>query len=209
MPNVIENRCTVVGPAGSVQAFIADAEGPMPQFPREPYEVPTPPKDSVFSWHRLIPLPADVLLRRYGCDHGAAGNGHDWERALWGIKWGAAQATRTIQSPGRVLYAYRTPWSPGDLFFRRVSILRPTLQFFVSWGGEGPARGRFVAQNDVVTEVYDPLDKNAWHAANPVPPKGHESDEALEAYFDKEHAWREALVNTHDQWVSLCLRGTP
>ena len=135
MPNWCFNHLRVTGPAQDVTRFQNRAVGFSPW--------PTPPAGQtpeVFNFHRLLPIPADVL---------ATGNraaGHHWERQHWGCRGGAADAALLDEWDGGVIYEFATAWNPPLAFLEQVSRQWPSLLWLLEYeellaGFQGLAKG--------------------------------------------------------------------
>jgi hypothetical protein len=196
MPNWAHNKLTVFGPPERVVEFIAVARGPQQHFKPTKWDLENGDVDAEriedFSFHQLVPIPAEVMAREYDDPAYRASNqtGHDWERKLWGIKWGGSDSQLLSHSPGCATYSYTTPWSPGTTFFETVSRQWSDLTFAVSYSEESPSRGRFVAKAGVITREPDAEASPEW------------DDKDEDAAFEASEAWRSALVDTHDDWVA-------
>lgn len=208
MPNWCENRLTVLGPKEDVAAFVDKAHGPVHQFAvsererewakREGRDPDVPPRVETFSFHRLVPIPAEGLALVYHdpeTERAGAPQGHQYEHDLWGIKWGCHDSVLVEHVDGRATYTFTTPWGPGNKFFETLSKNWPTLAFAVSFGEEYPSRGRFVihrgAHRATTFEHDCPLKF----------PEGDVSDAEEEAFRVTSNTWRDEYVRTHDKWV--------
>jgi hypothetical protein len=197
MPNYIDNCLTVFGEPDAVDAFVKSARGKHPpsgtQSEWENSEKP-------FSFHALVPLPPEYSTVSYG--DGLPSRGFEMECDTWGIKWGAFVPNRWPRDlnemppveldPGMATYCFGTTWNaPWKVFMPKVAVKFPALQFFLSWGGEGPTRGR------------------AWYHGNShvSRPEGYNKADYPER-GDDEETWnrdqyltRELRLHTHALWV--------
>jgi len=128
MADWIDNELWIIGEASQLRVFKERAdERFLPLSERDPYNGVTSP--SVLSFHRLFPMPADVIARGYD----PPGGGYDWQKENWGIKWGAHDAVlhdASLQDFGDCLvYAFETAWEPPSVFFQKVSSFYPYLIF--------------------------------------------------------------------------------
>src|SRR5882672_7601687 len=106
MPNWANNHLTVLGSPERVSEFVMQANGATQTYQPSAYDLhfwkherdaalkegtdppPDPydriPEQSVLSFHRLRPIPDDVMAQEYDPA------GYEAEQALWGVKWGAS-----------------------------------------------------------------------------------------------------------------------
>lgn len=198
MPNHIDNRLTIAGPPEDVSAFVAQARAatPAPGLSRNPLaaKVEAAIRDErpviPLSFHAIVPLPKAYETEPYdpfGC---AA------ERAAWGVKWGAYGIAEPELSEGRATYKFQTAWGPPGVWLARASEAWPTLDFLLSYGGEGPARGRIRFRGG--ESLHDQHDD---YRAEDYP---SESDygEDDDAYFDAYKAAEHVYLQSHDEWVA-------
>lgn len=82
----------------------------------------------LLSFHRLLPVPADVAAR----DYGAPGGGHEWQKAHWGVKWGAS-GVRLSEETDSLIYSFETAWSAPLQFLQTVSADSPRLMFLLTF----------------------------------------------------------------------------
>jgi len=99
---------------------------------------------------------SDTLIAKYGDN-----NWYEWAIRNWGTKWGAYDTGEwdvTVDENGNssARVSYNTAWSPATEFFKRASLLFPTLTFDTEYADEG---GGFVAatsfENGDVTNDID------------------------------------------------------
>lgn len=214
MPNWCNNKLTILGPSDKVSQFVQKAQGNKQTFKPSkwdltwehekmikcaakgiPFESTLAPKSSPLSFHRLVPIPDEVMAREYDdpAFRDAQDNGHDWERRLWGVKWGASDVVFTQVGKTEVRYAYRTPWGPAERLFLKVSAEFPQLFFFSSFEEEYPSRGRFLTQKG---NLYE---KKFDHGSGKISGEGSckTDDERYELY----RKWRCHYFDSHDDWV--------
>ena len=142
MPNNCQNRLTIAGRPEDVDAFVKKVNGPCQHYKGSPKA-----KESVFSFHQIVPIPDEVMEGKYDP------NGYEAEHTLWGVKWGAYKEKLESHEPGRVIYTFTTAWGVAMTFFWEASKLFPTLKFYISYSCEGPSRGRFTWESGSSTEL--------------------------------------------------------
>lgn len=116
------NELEITGDAGELRRFQDRADARFaPPSERDPYNESslTP-----LSFHRLLPVPADISAR----DYGTPGGGYEWQKANWGVKWGAANAVLDEEQDA-LIYSFDTAWYPPLPLLRRVSADYPKLTF--------------------------------------------------------------------------------
>lgn len=123
MSDMCQNWLKVCGKTKQVRQFRkqVDERNAKPEA-RYPYQM----KASRFSFHRLIPMPKDIL------DQGYDPFGYDWQKANWGVKWGACNV-KLKKDNGALIYYFETAWYPPVDFIKKVSGLFPKLQFTLEW----------------------------------------------------------------------------
>lgn len=199
MPNHVDHKLTVVGSAEDVAAFVATARGAAPctgdvdtggPFTNATRRLRIEP----LNFHLIAPLPDSFSERPYGND---GSHGYHLQRQYWGGKWGPYNDTKdaTLSHDGtRATYEFRHAWGLPKEAFRRASLRYGLLRFYVSYGGEGPCRGRgrFVkGRADVVDDPYD---------ASEYPTEAdHDADE--EAASNRYDAVVNQRLAQHDTWV--------
>lgn len=127
MADMGENVLEISGESNQLRRFgeIAD-ETISPLSKRDPYNGEMSP--SVLSFHRLYPIPDPVLAIGYN----PPGGGYDWQKEHWGVKWGAADATRE-QCERQLRYVFDTAWVPPIPWIEKVSCDYPLLCFELSF----------------------------------------------------------------------------
>lgn len=98
-----------------VAAFKASAAGPGSSEPDS--------DASVLSFHRLRPLPSDLV--KAGDEEAQ----HLWEEEHWGCRYGAVESELTADVPGRLNYRFESKWAPPLRFLRAMGTRWPTLTF--------------------------------------------------------------------------------
>lgn len=214
MSNCCNNKLTILGPYDKVSQFVQKAQGNRQTFKPSkwdltwehekmikcaaqgiPFESTLAPKPSPLSFQRLVPIPDEVMAREYDdpAFRDAQDNGHDWERRLWGVKWGASDVVFTQVNASEVLYKFQTPWGPAQEFFLNVSAQFPQLFFFLSFEEEYPSRGRFLFKNGNISEkMYN-------YGREKIP--GEDNCKTDDERYDLYRQWRCHYVNKHDDWV--------
>lgn len=205
MPNICKSTLTVTGPEADVAAFVEQARGKPPRFAapaspalREVYEEEQRSLDALgeeqLSFHALVPIPAGALAFAYDSTDPQAERfegklGWEWERELWGVKWGASESKLVEHASGKAVYTYESPWGVGLAFFRRVSARFTTLTFEVAWGIEEGREGfgRFEARRGDIREKWPDWLDASW-------PPGAAPEEV---------AARVARVTSCDAWYEL------
>jgi hypothetical protein len=180
MPNICHNTLTVTGPEADVAAFVAKARGRAQVFARSPREqddflrrtkqeqereTAADQQEHALSFHALVPIPAGALACPYD-DTGElpqfeGKSGYDWEKVLWGVKWGACDSSVAVL-PGTAVYHYDTAWAPAQEFLERVSEMFPTLEFVNTWEVEGESFGSFLATDGEVRELWPEWIEDEW-----------------------------------------------
>jgi hypothetical protein len=183
-----------------VAAFVATARGAAPFTGDRPGDVNAGRSLVVrpLSFHAIAPLPDSYSEHPYS-DHG-----YDLECAHWGVKWGACNcAEPVLVLDGRgVVYAFECAWGPPVKTLTRASKRYPTLRFWLSWGGEGPCRGRHTfSQGEVTSEIEDDYDRSI--ALDLPTDKEWAADEDLAQA--KYNAAEQKYIVTHDAWVEATL----
>jgi len=203
MPNNIKNTLTVYGPPEDVMQFIAKAKGTRP---------PTGDKDGVnseigkepgndFQFHKLVPLPPEYSTNPYG--DGSPNSGYELEVKTWGVKWGAYSIQFPVVDPGIVTYRFETAWKGPTEFMAKAVLGWPTLDFFLSWGGEGPTRGRWSRLNGKVKDQSERYQN--WSRL--LPGEGHDGQEDEEKYMEAYDAVTNAHRTAHAQWLGKLIAG--
>ncbi len=194
MPNYIDITLSVMGKDQQLGAFTRQAKGArkptgdLPTFPdgRENinYDCAVHPSDSVFEFDRLIPLPENYSQFPY------SSHGYHLEVKTWGIKWGAFGHKAPKFEEGCATYWFRCAWEAPRIFLEKVSTGWPDLWFVVSYGGEGPVRGRFTLHKGEYIEN--------------VASSGYAFDEDTS---DEEmcDAWVDAYRNAHEEYTKYIL----
>lgn len=200
MPNHIRNKLSVIGPAGLVEAFVATARARRPR----PGDLPgsmnydeQERKIEDFCFHALIPLPPEYSTTPYSRPEGQR-CGYDMEVATWGVKWGAYEQGPPVVTPGRAVYSFTTAWRSPDQFFAKVSAKFPDLLVAVSYGGEGPTRGRYAyLAGEELENRYD-----EYHDADYPEHPGDDADLAEEEVWTQAYQAAARLhIHQHEAWL--------
>ncbi len=126
MADMGSNELQVTGDAVLLRHFREQADEHLaPSSERDPYNGNSP---SVLSFHRLLPVPADVAARDYGTPSG----GCEWQKSHWGVKWGASNASLDAV-PDALIYSFDTAWYPPIPFLQAVSADYPSLTFVLTF----------------------------------------------------------------------------
>jgi len=194
MPNYIDINLSVMGKDQDLGEFTRQAKGArkptgdLPTFPDGQeninYDSAANPPNSVFEFDRLIPLPESYSQFPY------SSHGYDLERETWGIKWGAFGHKKPKFEEGCATYQFRCAWEAPRIFLEKVSSRYPDLWFVVSYGGEGPVRGRFALHKG---EYLDNVASIGY---------AFDEDEADEEMCD---AWVDAYRNAHEAYTKHIL----
>lgn len=192
MPNHVDNTVTVLGTEEDVAEFIRCARGVHPPTgdKEEANSDVARPKQS-FSFHALVPLPAEYSTVSYSPNYANrnGANGYDMEYQTWGIKWGAYDHREPTVDPGVATYRFQTAWSaPHAVFLPKVAQRFKRLTFLLSWGGEGPTRGRAVFYKNTKIGGGDEYKAEDY-------PLGEDTD------WDAYQAVQNIRQTTHDLWV--------
>lgn len=121
MPEWVDNRLTVKGPAQSVQRFTERAQGIDPVYQEGQGKL------QVFSFHALCPIPLNVLDESY------PQYGFDWELGHWGCKWGARESRLEKASPEKVVYTFDTPTGPPVVLLSNLAQEYDDLSFHLTY----------------------------------------------------------------------------
>jgi hypothetical protein len=127
MPNWCHNRLTITGPQADVRSFKEKATGRCPWCKPDETEV------EAFNFHSLIPVPDEILQAGYEAA------GYDWERANWGCKWGAENATLLDEGGTCLIYEFDTAWSPPMEFLQAVAKKWPNCTLILEYEEPGMA----------------------------------------------------------------------
>ena len=198
MPNHVTNKLTVTGPAERVRAFVDAARGCHPPSGDEP-DSPNYPRElgpfpMWLSFDAIVPLPDEYSLVPYGILRGRSG--YDIEVETWGIKWGAYDQTPPVLEDGRATYRFQTAWSPPRVWLRKASEGWPELRFILSYGGEGPVRGRMVAAAGTFEDDRDDDYKRVI-----MPEYDSSLDEDSDEAYQQRQRVDDRLLTEHDEYV--------
>jgi hypothetical protein len=197
MPNYIHINLSIMGKDQRLGEFTRRAKGArkptgdLPTFPdgraNINYDCAENPPTSVFEFDRLIPLPESYSQFPY------SSHGYNLEVQTWGIKWGAFAHKPPKFREGCATYWFTCAWEAPRIFLEKVSLNWPDLWFVVSYGGEGPIRGRFALHNGEYIENI---------ADDTGPSFDDMSDEEWE---EQSEAWVNAYQNAHEEYTKHIL----
>src|ERR1700677_4623530 len=122
MPNWVDNRLVVKGPAHTVRRFVERAKGQDPL-----YQDHGEGKFQVFSFHALCPIPLNILQASYSTF------GFAWELGHWGSKWGASHSSMEAITPNKVVYIFDTPFGPPVLLVSKLAVEFESIQLTLNY----------------------------------------------------------------------------
>lgn len=212
MPNWSKNKVTIVGPQADIDAFAWKARGYRPRFKLSEMELrfamgKEPEEEAPmeeFSFHALIPIPAETLAQTYDPA------GIDAERALWSLKWGACDPAKPVRvSPTELLYEFDTAWTPPFAFLLRVSASFPSLSFLCSFAEEYPTRGYAIFAHGGIRCRVDESSND-----DPAYPEFDEEQDREDPTYDARHhessqAWRFKYHADHAAMVARYVGSSP
>lgn len=203
---------TLTGPSDAVHAFMDKATGvpPCPGLPADPQSrafeekmraESGPPPAIPLNFHGIVPLSPEYGQRDY------TSFGYHHEALVWGVKWGAYKVEPPVVSPAgdRVTYEFTCAWGLPTKWLAAASRAWPTLTFYVSWGGEGPTRGRVIYSQGSAQFIHN---KSYSEECEAYP----DDDASLseDANHDAYKAVEQAYVRSHDEWIAgLASEGEP
>ncbi len=205
MPNHVHQKLTVQGRPSDVLAFKLTARGAAPvtgdcpsswasgSHPRA--EMPLTVSDLCF--HLIAPVDDVFSEGPYG-DRASAG--FHAERKAWGVKWGPYDEATPVYEEGgdRVIYEFTCAWSAPREAIRRASLRYPCLLFALSYGGEGPCRGRYAVRAGQVVQDRD----DDWETEmEPLWPSAKDYESNEDGACARARALEYECINTHDAWV--------
>ena len=199
MPNHVDQKLTVTGSAEDVAAFIVTARAAAPfTGDRDGCNVKSKLRVEPLSFHAIAPLPDSYSEKGYS-DHG-----YNLEHHGWSVKWGPYQCGEGVvgRDGSSVTYQFQCAWGPPICALERASRRYRTLRFWLSWGGEGPCRGRH-SFHDGASQV---VANEGWNdiRADYSTEEEREADE--DAAHRKDEAAEHKYIDTHDAWVDEALR---
>ena len=147
MADMGENELEITGDPAEMRRFRDRADARLaPPSERDPYNGSSP---TLLSFHRLLPVPAAVAAR----DYGAPGGGYEWQKANWGVKWGAS-AVHLSEDDDSLIYSFETAWSAPLAFLQSVSADYPALAFSLAFSQPiSHSQEQFVFQGGSALEV--------------------------------------------------------
>ncbi len=195
MPNNINQKLTIVGTKEDIEAFVITARGAAPFTGDKPGSANEHKRLRVISlsFHAIAPLPDSYSEREYS-DHG-----YHLEANAWSVKWGPYECRDAVISEdgASATYEFQCAWGPPLEAMRRASMRYRCLRFFLSWGGEGPCRGRHSFNAGKTTEVHN----DPYSAMEHEYPTGDEYEADEDAAAAKGDAAENKYILTHDEWV--------
>lgn len=220
MPNHVKQVLTVVGPQNDVEAFVVTARGASP-FTGDRYDENKPwsaRKEldiSPLCFDLVAPLPDEYCRVPYGTADKPSG--YDMEINKWGVKWGPydwddeLKPQPVMSSDGtQATYRFTCAWGPPVKALTRMSLRYRTLLFVLSWGGEGPCRGRHVffddectyaQKDDYKTDIEPDIEK--FYKSHNLDSDDDVPDDLLDKYFDVQER---KYINVHEGFVDLQIK---
>ena len=173
MPNWCENELRITGPPEEMDRFVREAQGTARRYGPMRKDA-SPPEKQMLCFHKLFPVPTELLKRSYGADMEHERDlpaidgctcGADWEIKYWGCKWGVSnencQMTTAPDDDIEAGYWFLTAWSPATGFFEHMSKMFPKLRFELTYRELGLGfKGQFIVCNgkvevDVCEDLVD------------------------------------------------------
>ncbi len=185
MPNHCTNKVSLLGPPEVRAAIEEKIRGHEPTyFGQANIEGP----EVAFSFHAILPVPAEVLAHKYDR------SGYDWQILHWGTKWAGYQFERTTRDEFSTTWIFRTAWAPPLLVLRALS-KRYDCTVALSYHEEFPSRGRalFVSGVEKLLVVDSASPPAGAHTCA-------ESEDACVA-CDKDAEWEMHYFEKHAEWI--------
>lgn len=204
MPNHINNTLSVAGDPAEVARFMDAARGiPLEPGPRNRFRAvgEVPPREMPLDFGSLNPLPSESTERSYN------DFGYEAEIAAWGVKWGAYDQQDPIVEGGIATYEYTTTWGIGYDFHSIVAENWPALTFLLSYGGEGPVRGRIAFRGDAEDGSVEDDDEFAKEFPEEPDSERDEDSDAWKEYEAKPDYATHCPQVTHPLWLAHHLSG--
>ncbi len=202
MPNHCKNLLTIVGPKEDVSAFVNRARAPDHVYKPEDWQSETGGQVEPLSFQVFAPIPDNVLACGYNdLVPGTNKQAYEWERDLWGVKWGAYETVLRYNRNGAAMYEFTTAWAPPDRWLEKVSQQYPELIFLFSYGEERPTRGRRVlCAGKALMRCDESYDESLFEKEHKAYLKKHEVEENGE---DDEFwsLWENELLGSHQDWA--------
>ncbi|MGN6107777.1 MAG: hypothetical protein ACTHU0_21905 [Kofleriaceae bacterium] len=192
----MKQKLTVCGSKNDIEAFVATARGAAPATGDKHGTLNHREKLIVepLCFHLIAPL-SDAYARGSYSDVG-----YHMEADGWSVKWGAYDAAEPVLSTNgtRVTYIFTCAWGPPVKALQRASMRYPSLWFYLSWGGEGPCRGRHTFR---AGEICSALQDDWKHNIQPEYPTETEYNVNESAAAAKADAAEQKYILEHDAWV--------
>lgn len=136
MPNHCENRVIFFADNEARLKEVAEKlNGVEPGYFEEALGRRGEGQTSKFSFHALIPVPDEVLDKKY------ADAGYDWQREHWGVKWGAYDIYPEViqETPDgfSLSYSFYTAWRDPSGIIRILPEIFPDVDFDWSYSETG------------------------------------------------------------------------
>lgn len=194
MPNHVEQVLSVFGPKEEVRRFVAAVRGKRPLTGDAPGSGNYSEKRHVewFCFHALVPLPKRYSEVPYGDQ--TPRNGYDLEVETWGVKWGAYDEHKPVVESRLATFKFTTAWDACHVLMSKAAPQWPKLRFYLSWGGEGPCRGRAFFQ---CTTLH--IEKEKYRKEDYPSDEDYEADE--EAASKAYQAAQRLRMTEHAAWV--------
>lgn len=141
MPNHVRQKLTIAGAPSAIEAFVVTARGAPPatgDHHRGGMEI------KPLCFHMIAPLPDAFSRKPYGHDGHV---GYGLEVRCWSVKWGPydiAGEAAIFAGGTRATYEFTCAYWPPVRALRRASLRYPDVRMYLSWGGQGPCRGRHI-----------------------------------------------------------------
>ena len=164
MPNHTWNQLTVTGPAADVEAFRVKVDH------RTNPELDKPIKidKEWLDFNGTVPMPKELkdtvsgsmtekqkaaqeeLKLKFGY-----GNWYDFQKAMWGVKWGAYDQSKPKRIKDGLVYEFNTAWSTPSQWVETTAKIFPTLTFEVEYKDEDDDYGSSNSYEASYKDAYD------------------------------------------------------
>lgn len=207
VPNHVRQKLTVVGTKEDVEAFVVTARGARPMTGDRAVDANGHencnyhPRLTIepLCFHLIAPVKDRFSKYPYGSEGSI---GYEAEVEAWGVKWGPYDvdpASPALTDDGtRVTYEFTCAWGPPVKALTRASLRYRSLRFYLSWGGEGPCRGRHAFEAGKTTIKRSDDYERDIETELPTDAE-YEADE--DAALAKSDAAERKYIATHDAWV--------